>query len=256
MLRRIVAYARYFKLRFKKLARNYTMGSYANKPSIREVMKCQAEIATLDPHPHYLRAYRNAEIYYWLHIPQWIYEDWAKPKIERCLDIGCAYGTLALYCKKLFGCEVYCTDFVDTYLSQSLVKKYNFRFETNNIELDPFPWDVEFNVIILTEVLEHFNFHPVPTLKKIHKLLSEDGKLYLSTPDASLWEWGRVTKYYSRLDEMPFPKKGLPIVDDHIYHYNKHELLHILNVAGFRVYRFNYSPGIAARHFNLTLMKR
>jgi SAM-dependent methyltransferase len=192
-------------------------------------------------------------MYYWLHIPKWIYEDWTKKPVERFLDIGCAYGTLALYCKKLFNCEVYVTDCVDTYLSQSLVKKYNFMWNVNNIELDPFPWNVKFNAIIFTEVLEHLNFYPVPTLKKIRNLLLNDGKLYLSTPDAS--QWGKVTKYHSNLGKMPLPRKGLPLVDDHIYHYNKNELFHILDAAGFKVYRFAYSPGLA-RHFNLTLMKR
>jgi predicted SAM-dependent methyltransferase len=46
----------------------------------------------------------------------------------------------------------------------------------------------------MTEVLEHLNFHPVPTLKKVYNLLSENGALYLSTPDA--YEWGKVNKYY------------------------------------------------------------
>jgi SAM-dependent methyltransferase len=250
LLKNIIDYAGH---KFRRLLQNYTIRSHKNKPWIRDVMKCQDEIATLNPHPKYLQSYRNQEIYYWLHIPKWIREDWSKHTIERCLDIGCAYGTLALYCKILFDCEVYCTDWVDTYLSPSLLKKYNFLFNVNNIELDPLPWDVKFDVIIFTEVLEHLNFHPVPTLKKIRDLLSEDGKLYLSTPDAS--QWGRVIKYYLYLDKIPFPKKGFPIIDDHVYQYNKNELFHILDFAGLDTCRFDYSPGVASRHFNLTLVR-
>lgn len=117
------------------------------------------------------------------------------------------FGTIALYCHKLTGCDIYCVD-CDEHLSKSLIKKYNFHYDINNIEIDPFPNNVKFDIIIFTEVLEHFNFHPVPTLKKICNLLSEQGKLYLSTPDGGWFQWGRITKYYSTINDMPLPKKG------------------------------------------------
>lgn len=241
----------YAKYKSRRLRRDYIIFSHAASPWMKNIKKCQNEIANLSPHPQYLQTYRNQEIFFWRHIPEWISKDYSRGNVKRCLDIGCAYGTLALYCKKLFNCEVYAIDYVDTYLSSLLVKKYDFLFNVNNIELDTFPWDVKFDVITFTEVLEHLNFNPVPTLKKIGFLLSENGKLYLSTPDAS--QWGKVTKYYSCLDEMLLPERGLPIVDDHVYQYNKSELFNVLKAAGLNVYRFGYSPGVASRHFNLTL---
>lgn len=258
LLKELLMRAGSARLRMRKLARDKTVNNYLKKPSMRVILECQAEIAALDPYPGYL-SYRKRELYFWLHIPQWIYEDLATRKIERCLDIGSAYGTLALYCRKLIDCDVYCIDGVDAYHSKSMFKKYNLQFRTNNIELDPFPYDVKFNIIILTEVLEHFNYNPVPTLKKIRNALSENGTLYLSTPDAS--QWGRITKYYSKIGDMPFPRKGLPVFDamfePHIYQYEKQELLNVLDVAGFRVQRFKYSINIGGcRHFNLTLMKK
>ena len=80
----------------------------------------------------------------------------------------------------------------------------------------------EFDIIIFTEVMEHLNFNPKPTLKKIHDLLKMNGRLYLSTPDAS--DWGRITKYYKSIEEMPNPKNVEKIIDDHIYQYKKEEL--------------------------------
>jgi SAM-dependent methyltransferase len=220
---------------------------------MKQVKDCQKEISTLNPHPKYLVDYRDQEAYYWLQIPRWIREDAQKNNVKRCLDIGCAYGTLALYCKKLFNCEVYTVDFIDQYLSRTLAEKYDFPFRVNNIELDAFPWEMEFDVIVFTEVLEHLNFNPVPTLKKIHKLLSPNGKLYLSTPDAS--QWGRVVKYYSCLADIPPPKNGGAVVDNHVYVYTKEGLFNVLESAGFTVDRFGYSPGFAFRHFNFTLSK-
>ncbi len=246
--------------RIRKLARDKVFNNYAKMPPMREIMRCQDEIAKLDPNPGWLSTYRYMELYFSMRIPQWIYEDSANHKIERCLDIGCGFGTIALYCHKLTGCDVYCVDRDDTLLSKSLIKKYNFHYAINDIEVDPFPYNVKFDIIIFTEVLEHLNFHPVPTLKKICNLLSEQGKLYLSTPDGGRFQWGRITQYYSTINDMPIPRKGLPPINpifEHVYQYTKWELLDILDKAEFRVQRFDYSPGhMVGRHFNLVLTKK
>lgn len=221
---------------------------------LKEIGKCQNEICRLDGNSYYLNQYKNSELSYWYHIPKWIYEDNSQKKVTDCLDIGCAYGTLALYCKKLFNSNVYCTDFVDVHISKTLINYYNFIFNVNNIELDTFPWEEKFDVIIFTEVLEHLNFHPLPTLEKIYSLLKDDGYLYLSTPDAL--SWGKVTTYYSSLTDIPYPNKDLPPIDTHIYIYDKTELVDVLNSAGFKIKRFEYSAGsTGTKHFNLTLIK-
>jgi SAM-dependent methyltransferase len=173
--------------------------------------------------------------------------------VENCVDFGCGFGTLALYCKRLLNCSVYCVDFEEI-LSPLLVKKYGIKFTIGNFEIEPFPWDLNFDIVVFTEILEHLNFHPVPTLRRLSNILSKNGKLYLSTPDAA--EWGKTTKYYTGVDKMPYPKIGSQIVDDHVYVYNKDELLSILDAAGLKVLRFGYSPGVLGRHFNLTLAKR
>ena len=218
------------------------------------LQEVQNEIAALDPNPYYVRAYRAAESFYWQRIPAWICEDWAGRGLRACLDIGCAYGTLALFCRKLAGCALFCTDFIPAYLSASLLRRHEITFAVNNIERDPFPWPMEYDAILFTEVLEHLNFHPLPTLRRIHDLLSPAGRLYLSTPDAA--EWGRVTKYYSGLEEIPYPAAGRPVVDDHVYVYTENELLGLLKEADLHICRFDYSPGVCGRHFNLTLTRR
>jgi len=228
---------------------NCTLKGYLKEPWMETIISCQREISTLASNPEYVQFYRDNEIYFWLFIPKWINDDRKKTKIEKCLDIGCSYGTLALYCKKICGCDIYCIDFINAYMSKPLFEKFNLNFAINNIELDKFPWDVKFDVIILTEVLEHFNFNPVFTLKKIRELLSENGKFYLSTPNA-LYH-GKLTKYYSNYSDMPHPQKGLPIFDDHTYIYNSDELLDIFNRAGLRITRFKETYS----HFNFTLIK-
>lgn len=213
----------------------------------------QAEIATLEPHPYYLSQYRAAETDYWQLIPGWLADDVAERRPARCLDIGCAYGTLLTYVKRLSGCEVEATDFTDVYLSPALQKKYSIRFALNNIELDPFPWPPGYDIILLTEVLEHFNFHPTHTLRKIRDLLTPCGQLYLSTPEAATW--GRTYKYYSALASIPPPREILrgQVVDDHVWQFTKEELEEVIDAAGLRVVRFDYTRGKVQRHFNLTL---
>jgi 2-polyprenyl-3-methyl-5-hydroxy-6-metoxy-1,4-benzoquinol methylase len=222
---------------------------------MKEIIKCQNEITSFpDKNAYYIDGYRDTEIFYWMNIPEWILE-LKSHHVKNCLDIGGAYGTLAIYCKNIFNCNVFIIDLLDTYFSKLLLKKYDISYAANNIELDPFPWNVKFDVIILTEVLEHFNFHPIPTLKKINSLLSDDGCIFLSTPDSV--EWGVTTKYFNSLEEIPLPvKDSTEAIDDHHWHYNKNELLYVLDEAGFYVEKFAYSKGVMARHFNLMLRKK
>jgi len=220
---------------------------------IRVLRDCQEEIAALDPHPHYLAAYRHEEDRYWWHIPGWLAEDARRRKIETVLDIGCAYGTLLLFAKTLTSCEAYATDFTGVLMSPAVILKHGFQFRVNNIELDRFPWDRRFDVILFTEVLEHLNFCAIPTLRKIAGLLNPGGRVYLSTPDAS--EWGRVTTYYSSWKDMPRPSEDLRsrVVDAHVWQFDEAELTEVTSDAGLSVVEFAYAPGVGGRHFNLVL---
>jgi len=116
---------------------------YKDTDWMRELLLCQDEIADCDPHPHYA-TYRKEEIVYWLQIARWLYEDARCSRVERTLDIGCAYGTLSLFCRKIFAGESYCTDFVDVFLSRSFIKSNDIHFLVNNIELEQLPWPLQF----------------------------------------------------------------------------------------------------------------
>lgn len=253
--------------RNKRVLSRY-LHNYDTEPWGAKLFESQAEIAAhLDKAQGYtkrdllafLSTYRSRELLYWMHIPRWIYEDYNNRDSVRCLDIGCAWGALALFTAKVCNADVYCIDKYNRWLSEVLKKKYNLNFCVNSIETDPVPQDIRFDLIILTEVLEHFWFHPLPTLKKIKSLLNTSGRLYLSTPDAA--QWGCLENY-TTFSDMPPPNtidqrdlkdcaKNFGI--DHVYHFDKNELLQVVHAAGFDVARCAYSPGFIHRHLNLTL---
>ena len=218
-------------------------------PPDPEVAAIQDQLASLDgPGGYYTTTYRPTEAGYWTSLPEWMRMDARSHRVPRVLDIGCGYGTLLALAAKIYAAEPHCMD-VARYLP-AFGKARGFHFTAGNIQLDPIPAPGRFDVILMTEVLEHFNFDPLPTLRKIHDALAPNGVFFLTTPDA--FEWGRQTKYYKHLRDLPPANASKPFVDDHIWIYNKTELLDLLAKAGFRVTRFAYS-GAGHRHFNLAL---
>jgi SAM-dependent methyltransferase len=222
----------------------------------------QDHIASFDaPNGYYRTTYRVTEIEYWTHIPKWMRDDSSHRKVTRVLDIGCGYGTLLILAVKIYGAQGYCLDSAP-YIAK-VAEADGIKFVQSNIELDPVPFAERFDVILMTEVLEHFNFNPVPTLKKIRDSLATGGRFYLSTPDARTW--GRVGKYYKRLADIPdppqTPAKLAPkvpppeIMDEHIWVYDRPELIRVFKEAGFRVEKLDISNPDGASHFNVVLLR-
>jgi SAM-dependent methyltransferase len=219
---------------------------------VRMLVQIQDEIAKADGLTgYYATVYRNEERSYWSKIPLWMQQDAGGRRVKRVLDIGCGYGTLLTLATKIYRAPGYCWD-VAEHLRPAVRSTFGLAFQRGNAELDPVPWKGTFDVIVMTEVLEHFNFQPVPTLRKIGNALAPGGILFLSTPDSK--EWGVDIKYYKRLSDLPIPTSGKQIVDDHIWQYSLDELRHVVQQAGFSIERLEYSG--SPRHFNARLTKR
>ena len=214
----------------------------------------QDAIAKVDgPAGYYTTTYSKQEHLYWKNIPDWIRADAASRPVGRVLDIGCGYGTLLGFAAQVYKADGFCMD-VNDYMRPPFYQPRKLKFAKANIEIDAIPWTEKFDAIIMTEVLEHFNFYPVPTLVKIREALAPGGRLYLSTPDEK--EWGREFKYYKGMADMPMPDRAAKFVDAHIFVYSKVEVLKLLADAGFRVEKFEYAPGVGRRHFNVVAASR
>jgi len=106
-----------------------------------------------------------------------------------------------------------------------------------DIETDDFSAG-EYDIIIMTEVIEHFRYNPVPTLMKIRGHLKRDGRFYLSSPP-----FGQQAAYPSWKD-MPAAGTALPYdYHGHTYEYSHNELHEIIADAGLEIVKEGFSSG-------------
>ncbi|HYD06204.1 MAG TPA: class I SAM-dependent methyltransferase [Reyranella sp.] len=208
----------------------------------------QDEIAASEPGSNYPN-YRQDELRFWSHIPAWIA---ALPRGIRVLDVGAAYGTLAVFTRRALGAEVIAIDALSAYHPKALFEREGIRHLVRDVERQPLADLGPFDLVIFTEVLEHLNFQPVPTLTKLRDVLVPGGWLMLSTPDAASG-WGRQLKYHQSLPELPAVDPAAPWIDDHVWQFDRPELLSSLVAAGFSVQALRHAPGLKPgwQHFNL-----
>lgn len=224
-----------------------------NKNEINLLIKnIQIEITNSNPNYKYTDYCKQVEVQYWNALPEWIVEFNDQNKINKCLDIGCAMGTLLMFVNKISQCDMYALDLYK-HLSDDIINRYDVQHQLLNVELQDIPYDESFDTIIFTEVLEHLKHNPVPTLKKINKILNDDGRMFFSCPNVLVW--GKLPKYLSWKD-MPMPE-GYEHIDDfgHEYHYSIGEVEEILKESGFKIMKYGYSPQGIRRHINLEIAK-
>lgn len=99
----------------------------------------------------------------------------------RVLDIGPAYGTLLLF-SALSGAECYALDNTTQYWSEALATEYGLQWIQRDIEAAGIPGSATYDIVLLTSVLEHLRFNPLPVLRNIHGRLAVQGSLLLTTP--------------------------------------------------------------------------
>lgn len=100
------------------------------------------------------------------------------------LDIGAFYGLIGGVAHRL-GWEVTAVDNVEIPPYSSLrVPERGIRCELFNACVDTLPLeDGNVDVVLLSEVLEHLLYSPVPLFREIHRVLRPGGILLVSTPN-------------------------------------------------------------------------
>ena len=235
---------------------------FTKKLWVKEVLKCQKEITGLKP-PEYQQD-KFGGILWWWYIPSWLIDKSKRKQRINCLDVGVGHGTLFLFSKKLFKGKIHglTIDYDFEYLSKSALKELEKRYHTaqitlGNIELEDFPeWKKHFDVILMTEVIEHLHCNLVNTLCKVKEMLTDNGSIYVSSPCA---DYCGKERYYSSWKDLPSARPGLELYDrGHVYHYGKDEMIEIIGLAGLKIKKLKFGPkfSFGRRHFNLELIKK
>jgi SAM-dependent methyltransferase len=187
-------------------------------------------------------------------------------KEEKILEIGSLYGVVSKSLKKI-GYSVFALDIPEFYQSPGLravYEKDQIPFTGLNLRNSKLPYESKFfDAVILCEVIEHFNFNPLPTLKEINRVLKPDGLLYVGTPNlASIKNrlnllMGRsignpIDEYFQQLNNR-FNK----IVSLHWREYTLNEMVDMVEKMGFGVtHKYYFSETIASNAKFLTRIKK
>jgi 2-polyprenyl-3-methyl-5-hydroxy-6-metoxy-1,4-benzoquinol methylase len=172
---------------------------------------------------YYAKAYKDEEYKYWDALYHWMVAN--KPKLESCLDVGCAYGTWLAIVKQMSpNCKLHGIDFVSGFMQCKMIDALNLNFKVCNIQTDEIPFTNKFDMVLLTEVLEHFNYLCIPTLTKIVNQIADNGYLLLSTPNSTYWE--QIN--YDHYSDLPLTNDEY--LDGHVYQFSIDEIIEIANI--------------------------
>lgn len=133
------------------------------------------------------------------------------------LDIGSGTGKNLLVFKRVLP-EIKCYAIEPSLTSQEILLHNNIDIVSDDVDSS---WDEKyegtFDIIIMRHVLEHF-LNPLDVLKKVHKVLSQNGVLYIAVPNNLIEKrnkgWLRIA---------------------HTFYFNQFTLSSILNKASLKV---------------------
>lgn len=156
---------------------------------------------------------------------------------QRVLDLGCSIGITTAHIRDC-GNEVVGVDVAEPFLEACRSK--GIECYSCNIEVDPFPEIGTFDVIVMTEFLEHL-LDPLLALRRVRTLLRPSGRLVVSTINCA------YIRYRSALVQGRLPDFGENTqMNDPVRLYNLHDkslftidtFLRTVDAAGFRVLTF------------------
>lgn len=145
-------------------------------------------------------------------------------KSGKILDIGCGTGDF-LYEIKKRGFRTIGIDISPEACRQARQKK--LRVFNKELEDCSFP-KKSFDVVTLWHVLEHLH-DPREVIRKIGKILKDDGLLVIEVPNIKSFSFKLFGKYFFHLD-----------VPRHLFHWSHETLSDLLKLEGFMVVEVSY----------------
>lgn len=204
------------------------------------ISSVQGIIEKLCLDPQYAHSYIRHESGAWGPIPMLLFQraNERDSSGKRMLDIGCGFGTL-LGIGKVLGWLPVGIDFVplEQHMGEKVRNWFNIEFHRLNIEIEPPRLEGRFDVITMTEVLEHMHFQPLDVMKKVKGLLAEDGCLLISTPAlGKFWQPGHHSCPFEEIPTWNGVHDLTEYEDVHMKIYNMEELSRLLDKSGFKRY--------------------
>jgi len=181
---------------------------------------------------------------------------------ERILDIGCADGTMMVYCG-LLGAEVYGVDLSSKHIEKanSYLKKYKLKGRA--VAGDARRLDFEenyFDKAVSTDFFEHLSLEDnILALKEIKRVLKPGGVIVIKTPNLTYLRSSRLYKMINRAIRLKNPFNVVIAHTcgnnpQHIGLATKKKMVKVIRSAGFlnfkfypninsKIERFSYSLG-------------
>lgn len=145
--------------------------------------KAQSVATQHAPSDYYVEHYRDMERMY---LPA-LFDTLDTRPPGRVLEIGPGWGTTAVWLADK-GHDVVVMDLlpVGTFMTQDLLDAYGIEYVHHDIEDSPSPSDRDlehFDLVIMTQVLQHLAWRPDRTLRHIGQLMGEDAEFVTSVLD-------------------------------------------------------------------------
>jgi len=152
-----------------------------------------------------------------------------KTEAPSALDVGCATGTLLAFLRDR-GWNVKGTE-----ISPAAEYARNVRrLDVRNVPLEEIEFPSgSFDIVLASHLIEHLN-DPYSFLKEAHRVLKDDGKIFITTPNIS------------GLQAYLYGGRWRSAIFDHLYLFSVRTLKKMIKRAGFKVEKVSTWGGIAA----------
>ncbi|MEY8322749.1 class I SAM-dependent methyltransferase [Lachnospiraceae bacterium 54-11] len=194
------------------------------------------------------------------HLLQWFYNEYSQNSKDKksMLEIGPGRGLFSLVVNSInprIDIEWLMFE-MDEKSVEAVQGRYEWwpanRFKSyyGMIEEPKYRINKKFDIIVMTEVLEHFSANPRVGMRKIADMLKDNGKIYLSTP-----AWGHLPIYDTYYDIPDFTnvEEYKESYIGHSYQYSRSELEQLLTECGLKIDRYALTDG---KNHNLVVSHR
>jgi SAM-dependent methyltransferase len=160
------------------------------------------------------------------------------------LDVGALPGHLLLALGRLGAAQLIGLDYdPDRFgfrerLEDQGVRIYKCDAQTQKFSLP----DGSVDLVLFTEVIEHFSGSPAPALNEIKRVLRPGGKLIITTPNISNLA-NRLRRLFGRPLDPDEAATGPKSQQRHHHEYRMQELKSLVTSAGFSIESSAYLPG-------------